>query len=141
MVGGPGCSNSSPHPPTRTLRPLLQHTGWVDELITASVSGDGGRDDMLHAILVARGWRSDRRDLPEEGDRFEWLPSIPPPGATTTDGAAPFGTARFGTTIYVETHGYAAYGPQCGDSPVPPRAVYVTRAALLDHLAWIETWR
>lgn len=118
----------------------------MDELITASVSGDGGRDDMLHTILVARGWRSDRPDLPEEGDRFEWPPSIPPPGATTPDGTAPFGTAtfgtaRFGTTIYVETDGYAAYGPQCGDPPVPPRTVYVTRAALLHHLTWIETWR
>lgn len=108
----------------------------MDEDNTESVSGDGGRDDTLHEILVARGWRSDRAVLSEEGDRFEWPPSSPIPLITLTDEPV-----RCGTTIHVDVAGYEVYGPQTEDTPVQPRASYSTRDALLLDLCSIEDWR
>ena len=112
----------------------------MDEHITEAVSGDGGRDDTLHEILVGRGWRSDRAVLIEEGDRFEWPPSIPTSPTPSVSVAADC-PGRFGTTIHVDIAGYQLYGPQTDDSPVPPRACYTTRAALLKDLRSIEDWR
>lgn len=112
----------------------------MDQHITVAVSGDGGRDDTLHEILVTRGWRSDRAILLEEGDRFEWPPSIPT-SATSSVSVAADEPGRFGTTIHVDTAGYEIYGPQTDDSPVQPRACYPTRAALLRDLHSIEEWR
>jgi hypothetical protein len=102
---------------------------------------DGSRDDDLHEILLARGWRSDRADLPDEGDSFEWPPSIslaePPPKSME----AADESGSFGTTIYVEASGYAVYGPQTSDAPVQPRVRYQTRGELLRDIGDIESWR
>lgn len=111
------------------------------EHITEAASGDGGRDDTLHQILVARGWRSDRAVLPEEGDRFEWPPSIPASPTSAAPVAVADEPGRFGTTIHVDIAGYQIYGPQADDSPVEPRACYITRTALLRDLRGIEDWR
>lgn len=113
----------------------------MSEQIARSVSGDGGRDDVLHEVLVGRGWRSDRAALPEEGDRFEWPPSIP----ASTDASGSRGgvdlPGRFGTTVHVDICGYEVYGPQANDLPVGPSACYETRDALLRDLGCIEGWR
>ena len=111
----------------------------MDERITQSVSGDGGRDDGLHAILLDRGWRSDRAGLPEEGDRFEWPPSTPPALSTTVAAANEHGT--FGTTIYVDPFDYVVFAPQTDDKPMQPRALYSTRRELLHDIHRIEDWR
>lgn len=96
-----------------------------------------GRDDNLHQILSDRGWRSDGVGLPEEGDRFEWPPSIPTSAVAPTSGISdvPY---TFGTTIYVEIVGYSVDGPQVDDQPVRPRAVYSSRAELLHDIRCVE---
>lgn len=111
----------------------------MSEHVTAAVSGDGGRDDDLHGVLSNRGWRSDRVDLPEEGDRFEWPPSIPASGVASIPGTS--APCTFGTTVYVEVVGYTVYGPQADDQPVCPRASYTSRAELLHDIPCIESWR
>lgn len=111
------------------------------EPVIESVAGDGAWDDALHEILLGRGWRSDRADLPEEGDRFEWPPSIPSWGGEFSGLTAVEGRNGFGTTIYVDLSVYTVYGPQSNDQPASPRAVYATRAELLQEIRCIEHWR
>lgn len=112
----------------------------MSEDTTAAVSGDGGRDDDLHEMLLGRGWRSDRVGLPEEGDRFEWPPSIPDSAVASVGGTFD-GPCTFGTTVFVEVVGYTVYGPQVDDQPVCPRASYTSRAELLHDIHCIESWR
>jgi hypothetical protein len=109
----------------------------MENRITESFSGDGGRDDGLYAVLVSRGWRSDRAGLPEEGDRFEWLPSTPRTRVTATADSH----GGFGTTIFVETSEYVVHGPEVTDTPVQPCALSPTRDDLLQDIHHIETWR
>lgn len=103
----------------------------MSEPVVVSVSGDGAWDDDLHALVLERGWRSDRAALPEEGDRFEWPASIPGWASGRIVLAAVGEHSRFGTTIYVDVSRYTVYGPQTDDRPAPPRAVYPTSAELL----------
>lgn len=112
----------------------------MPDTIRRSVSGDGGRDDFLHEILRIRGWQSDRAHLPEEGDRFEWPPSIPL-DAPSTPAPTVEGPNRFGTTIHVERFHYRVFSPQIGDQPAPARVCYSTRTELLQNIECIESWR
>ena len=120
---------------------LVGQNGSMGEPVVESVAGDGAWDDVLHEILLGRGWRSDRADLPEEGDRFEWPASIPGSAPELIGLTAVEGRNRFGTTIYVDVSRYTVYGPQSNDQPASPRAVYSTRAELLQEIRYIEQWR